>query len=78
MLLKMCCSSFSAFPGFTFDSSMGNFLRKKNRLINRICFGVRSIKKEKIMELQSESTKWKVQCMVNENNMKISQNQQYQ
>ena len=48
ILLKVYCSSFSAYTASTFDwLSDGRSLKKTvNRLINRICFRVRSITKK--------------------------------
>ena len=43
---------------------------KMIRLINTVCFWVRLIKG--YMEITAENKQWKVQCIVHENNMKIT------
>ena len=47
------------------------FMKQRNSsLINNVCFWVRLIKETR--KLQSENTQRKVQCMVHENDMKVT------
>ena len=73
MSLKVYCSSFLTVAACTFDL-WSTFHEHKEELLDKQYLLSSSVDKEEgdTWKLHSKNTQWKVQCMVHENNMKIT------